>query len=100
MLCIHVILVSMGTFIPWRVMTVAFLLSPWLGLRVLSETIPLMYRASITKRFRLMLILTSTAKIVQLYRYMTTGRDTKKSTNGDFEMALWRLNVSPAAPLT
>lgn len=54
----------MGILIPWKVMTVAFLLSPWLGLRTLSETIPVMYRAAITKRFRLMLILISTAKIV------------------------------------
>lgn len=64
MFCIHIILMSMGMIIPWRVMTIAFILSPWMGLRTVSETIPLMYRAIIAKRFRFMLILIVTAKIV------------------------------------
>lgn len=99
-MCIHIVSVSMGIVIPWKTMLLSFLLSPWFGTRLLADAIPLMYRSIIVSRFRLIFLLTLIAKMVDFYQYITHRKRNSKATGGDFEMALWRLNVNPAAPLT
>lgn len=57
MMCINVVIVTMGIFIPWQFMIPAFILSPWLSTRMIAETLPIVYRAMIVKRFRLFILL-------------------------------------------